>query len=68
VRDPDGELRCLAVMRQYREAIATNDGFRRLLDDEPTVAIRVLTDPQDGRRASEGSPPLPIAGCPTSTR
>jgi AcrR family transcriptional regulator len=45
VRDPDGELRCLAVMRQYREAIATNDGFRRLLDDEPTVAIRVLTDP-----------------------
>jgi hypothetical protein len=46
VRDPDGELRCLAVMRQYREAIATNDGFRRLLDDEPTVAIRVLTDPR----------------------
>ena len=45
VRDPEGELRCLAVMRQYREAIATNDGFRRLLDDEPTVAIRVLTDP-----------------------
>ncbi|HEV7648144.1 MAG TPA: QsdR family transcriptional regulator [Actinophytocola sp.] len=45
VRDADGELRCLAVMRQYREAIATNQGFRRLLDDEPTVAIRVLTDP-----------------------
>jgi AcrR family transcriptional regulator len=45
VRDPDGELRCLAVMRQYRQAIATNQGFRRLLDDEPTVAIRVLTDP-----------------------
>jgi AcrR family transcriptional regulator len=45
VRDPDGELRCLAVMRQYREAIATNKGFRRLLDEEPTLAIRVLTDP-----------------------
>jgi len=45
VRDPDGELRCLAVMRRYREAIATNQGFRRLLDDEPTLAIRVLTDP-----------------------
>ena len=45
VRDTDGELRCLAVMKQYREAIASNQGFRRLLDDEPTVAIRVLTDP-----------------------
>ena len=45
VRDPDGELRCLAVMRRYCEAIATNQGFRRLLDDEPTFAIRVLTDP-----------------------
>jgi AcrR family transcriptional regulator len=45
VRDADGELRCLVVMRHYREAIATNQGFRRLLDDEPTVAIRVLTDP-----------------------
>jgi AcrR family transcriptional regulator len=45
VRDPDGELRCLAVMRQYREAIATNKGFGRLLDEEPTLAIRVLTDP-----------------------
>jgi hypothetical protein len=45
VRDPDRELRCLAVMRRYREAIAGNPGFRRLLDEEPTVAIRVLTDP-----------------------
>ena len=45
VRSPDGELRCLAIMRQYRSDIAGNEGFRRLLDDEPTVAIRVLTDP-----------------------
>ncbi len=45
VRDPDGELRCLVVMRGYREAIATNPGFRRLLAEEPNVAIRVLTDP-----------------------
>jgi AcrR family transcriptional regulator len=45
VRDPEGELRCLAVMRRYRSDIAGNDGFRRLLDEEPTVAIRVLTDP-----------------------
>ncbi|MET0236529.1 MAG: QsdR family transcriptional regulator [Kibdelosporangium sp.] len=46
VRDPDGRLRCLEVMRRYRSSIAGNDGFRRLLADEPTVAIRVLTDPQ----------------------
>jgi AcrR family transcriptional regulator len=45
VRSPNGELRCLAVMRQYRSDIAGNEGFRRLLDEEPTVAIRVLTDP-----------------------
>lgn len=45
VRGGDGELRCLAVMREYRSAIAANKGFRRFLDDEPTVAIRVLTDP-----------------------
>jgi AcrR family transcriptional regulator len=45
VRGPDGELRCLAVMRQYRSAIAGNKGFRRLLDDEPALAMRVLTDP-----------------------
>jgi AcrR family transcriptional regulator len=45
VRDVNGELRCLAVMRQYRSDIATNQGFRKLLNDEPTVGIRVLTDP-----------------------
>lgn len=45
VRSATGELRCLAVMRVYRSAIAGNVGFRRFLDDEPTVAIRVLTDP-----------------------
>ncbi|MGH3878282.1 MAG: QsdR family transcriptional regulator [Actinophytocola sp.] len=45
VRGPDGELRCLAVMRRYRSAIAGNGGFRRLLDEEPTTSIRVLTDP-----------------------
>lgn len=45
VRDESGELRCLAIMRQYRVDIAGNKGFRKLLNDEPTVAIRVLTDP-----------------------
>ncbi|TDV57142.1 hypothetical protein CLV71_10113 [Actinophytocola oryzae] len=46
VRSATGELRCLAVMRQYRSDIAGNQGFRRLLAEEPTVAIRVLTDPR----------------------
>lgn len=46
VRDGHGELRCLAVMRRYRSDIAGNPGFRRLLAEEPTVAIRVLTDPR----------------------
>jgi AcrR family transcriptional regulator len=45
VRSPDGVLRCLAVMAQYRSDIAGNKGFRRLLDEEPTVSIKVLTDP-----------------------
>jgi AcrR family transcriptional regulator len=45
VRDASGELRCLAVMRRYRSDIAGNQGFRKLLNDESTVAIRVLTDP-----------------------
>jgi AcrR family transcriptional regulator len=48
VRGPDGELRCLWVMRRYRSAIADNLGMRKLLADEPAVALRVLTDP-DGR-------------------
>jgi AcrR family transcriptional regulator len=46
VRDAKGTLRCLAVMHEYRSVIATDAGFQRLLDDEPTVAIRVLTDPR----------------------
>lgn len=45
VRNAAGQLRCLAVMREYRTAIATDRGFHQLLDYEPTVAIRVLTDP-----------------------
>jgi AcrR family transcriptional regulator len=46
VRDEAGRLRCLAVMREYRSVIAADRGFARLLDEEPTVAIRVLTDPR----------------------
>ncbi len=46
VRSAAGTLRCLAVMDTYRSDIAGNTGFRKLLDDEPTLAIRVLTDPR----------------------
>lgn len=46
VRNGVGQLRCLAVMHEYRTVIATDRGFHQLLDDEPTVAIRVLTDPR----------------------
>ena len=45
VRSPEGELRCLAVMRRYRGDVAAHQGFHRLLDEEPVVTIRVLTDP-----------------------
>ncbi len=45
VRSAHGELRCLWVMRQFRAAIAGNSGLRALLDEEPGLAIRVLTEP-----------------------
>lgn len=41
-----GELRCLAILAGFREAIVGDSGMRRLLDDEPVVAMRVLTDPR----------------------
>ncbi len=48
-RDPAqherGALRSLWVMEQFRAVVAGSPGVRRLLDDEPAVAIRVLTDP-----------------------
>lgn len=45
VRNDSGELRCLGVMHEYRTAVAHDPGLHQLLDDEPVVAIRVLTDP-----------------------
>ncbi|WP_141995586.1 QsdR family transcriptional regulator [Amycolatopsis cihanbeyliensis] len=45
VRGTTGELRCLAVMGWYRASVAEDAGLRTLLDTEPGVAIRVLTDP-----------------------
>lgn len=46
VRDPDGRLRCLWVMEEYRREVAGNEGMRKLIEAESTVALRVLTDPR----------------------
>ncbi|MDP5182241.1 QsdR family transcriptional regulator [Blastococcus sp. BMG 814] len=39
-------LRSLAVSEDFRYALSTALPVRRLLDEEPATAIRVLTDPQ----------------------
>lgn len=46
VRTASGELRCLWIMREHREAIAAHAGMRMLFDEEPVATIRVLTDPR----------------------
>ncbi|WP_424186912.1 QsdR family transcriptional regulator [Actinokineospora sp. G85] len=46
VRDEAGRLRCLVVMEDYRRAVAADAGLRKLIDTEPVVAMRVLTDPR----------------------
>ena len=46
VRDPEGRLRCLWVMEEYRREVAGNEGMRKLIEAESTVALRVLTDPR----------------------
>jgi AcrR family transcriptional regulator len=38
--------RAVAVMRVFNELVSAAPGLRRLLDDEPALAIRVLTDPR----------------------
>ncbi|GLY34340.1 hypothetical protein Amsp01_003640 [Amycolatopsis sp. NBRC 101858] len=45
-RTPEGRLRCLWVMEEYRREVAANEGMRKLFDAESTVALRVLTDPR----------------------
>ncbi|GAA3229429.1 QsdR family transcriptional regulator [Actinocorallia longicatena] len=42
---PDGRMRSLGVLAGYGKRIVADQGFRRLLDEEPAVALRVLTDP-----------------------
>jgi AcrR family transcriptional regulator len=46
VRTPGGRLRCLSVIEDYRREVAGSDGMRKLIEAEPTVALRVLTDPR----------------------
>ena len=44
--EPAGRLRSLTVIEDYRHVLGTAAALRRLLDDEPTTALRVLTDPR----------------------
>ena len=43
---PDGELHTPGTGRHINAIVAESAGLRRLLDDEPAVAIRILTDPR----------------------
>ncbi len=40
-----GELRSVLVARQMNALVSRSTALRRLLDDEPALTIRVLTDP-----------------------
>jgi AcrR family transcriptional regulator len=44
-RSPD-EPRCAGTARHINALVSEAQGLRRLLDDEPAVAMRVLTDPR----------------------
>jgi len=43
---PEGELHTPGTGRYINAMVAQSEGLRRLLDDEPALAIRVLTDPR----------------------
>jgi AcrR family transcriptional regulator len=43
---PDGELHTPGTGRHINAIVARSTGLRRLLDDEPALAMRVLTDPR----------------------
>jgi AcrR family transcriptional regulator len=44
--EPASRLRSLAIMEDYRNVLGTATSLRRFIDDEPTTALRVLTDPR----------------------
>ena len=39
-------LRCLAVMEEFRRAVASSTAVRTLLREEPVLGLRLLTDPR----------------------
>jgi AcrR family transcriptional regulator len=43
---PEGELHTPGTGRHINAIVSQSKGLRRLLDDEPALAIRVLTDPR----------------------
>ena len=43
---PEGELHTPGTIRHINAMVAGSAGLRRLLDDEPTLTMRVLTDPR----------------------
>ncbi len=43
---PDGELHTPGTGRHINAIVSQSKGLRRLLDDEPALAMRVLTNPQ----------------------
>ena len=43
---PEGELHTPGTIRHINAMVAGSAGLRRLLDDEPALAMRVLTDPR----------------------
>ncbi|MGY1831802.1 QsdR family transcriptional regulator [Geodermatophilus sp. SYSU D01180] len=44
--EPAGRLRSLAIIEDYRHALGTAAPLHRFIDDEPTTAMRILTDPR----------------------
>jgi AcrR family transcriptional regulator len=43
---PEGELHTPGTIRHINQMVAGSQGLRRLLDDEPALTMRVLTDPR----------------------
>ena len=43
---PEGELHTPGTIRHINAMVAGSKGLRRLLDDEPVLTMRVLTDPR----------------------
>jgi AcrR family transcriptional regulator len=43
---PEGELHTPGTIRHINAMVAGSKGLRRLLDDEPALTMRVLTDPR----------------------